>query len=108
MNVKVLTITNPTEVSTGKKIQEVTVADSTGVCIVTLWEENIEKLHQDQCYTLKSFLVRNFCGKSLTVARDGSEIRPIPDIGEVAQDDDGRQLQTIRNAMIIGVLQLDS
>ena len=108
VNIKILTITSPTEVSTGKKKQEVTVAESTGVSIVTLWEENIGKLHQDQCYMLKSFLVRDFCGKSLTLARDGSEICPIPDIGEVARDDAGHQLHTIRNATIIGVLQLES
>lgn len=108
VNIKVLTATNPTEVSTGKKKQEVTVADSSGVCIVTLWEENIGKLDQNQSYTLKSFLVRDFCGKSLTMGREGSEIRQIPDIGEVSKDDTGRKLQTITNATIIGVLQLDS
>ena len=42
------------------------------------------------------------------MAREGSDIRPIPDIGEVTQDDAGRKLQTIRNATIIGVLQLDT
>ena len=62
------------------------------VCIVTLWEDNIGKLYN----TLKSFLGRDFCGKSLTMARDGSGMHPIPDIGEVAQDDAGCQLQTMR------------
>ena len=108
VNIKVMTTINPTEVSGGKTKQEVTVADSSGVCIVTLWEQNIGKLEKNQSYTLKSFLVRDFCGKSLTMAREGSDIRPIPDIGEVTQDDAGRKLQTIRNATIIGVLQLDT
>lgn len=52
--------------------------------------------------------MRDFCGKTLTMARDGYEMNQIPDIGEVAQDNPERQLQTIRDAMIIGVLQLDS
>ena len=38
---------------------------------------------------LKSFLVREFGGKSLTIGREGSEICPTPDIGEVAHDDAG-------------------
>ena len=44
----------------------------------------------------------------MTISSEGSEICPIPDIGEVAHDEAGCSLQTIKNATIIGVLQLDT
>ena len=108
VNIKVLSSTDSIDVSGGRKKQEVKVADKSEVCMVTLWAENIGKLDDNQSYTLKSFLVREFGGKSLTIGREGSEICPIPDIGEVAADDDGCKLQTIKKATIIGVLQLDT
>ena len=67
---------------------------------VTLWEENVGKLYNSLSYTLKGFLVRDFGGKSLTMAREGSEICQISDICEVTQDDTGRKLQTIKNAKL--------
>ena len=64
------------------------MADSTEICKVTLWEENIGKFETDQSYTLQNFLVREFAStKSLSLARDGSDISSIPDIGEVAHED---------------------
>ena len=60
-------------------------------------------------YTLKSLLVKEFAStKFLSMARDGSEIVSIPDIGEVLSDSDDDQNETITNVQIIGVLQLDS
>ena len=44
----------------------------------------------------------------MTISREGSEIFHIPEIGEVTQDDAACKLQTIKNAIIVGVVQLDS
>ena len=58
VNIKVLSSTDSIDVSGGRKEkQEEKVADKSGVCIVTLWAENIGKLDNNKSYTLKSFLV---------------------------------------------------
>ena len=64
-----------------------------------------------KCYTLEDFTVREYGGtKYLSIAKEGSKFYPIADIGNIktSQQSNDDQDQTILNAVIIGVLQLDS
>ena len=64
-----------------------------------------------KCYTLEDFTVREYGGtKYLSTAKEGSKFYPIADIGNIktSEQSNDDQDQTILNAVIIGVLQLDS
>ena len=105
VNVKVIKKTDPELVGTGKKKQDFIVADSSGTGRVTLWEENVDALEEQTCYTLENFIVRNYnCTKYLGMAMQRSQIIPIGDIGEVMQIDDGTI--EIHDATIVGVSHL--
>ena len=110
VSVKVLACTNALDVSGGKTKQDITVADNTGVCKVTLWEENIGILDTNASYMLKNFLVKEYATiKFLSMAKEGSEIHPISDIGKVKDSEEiTDHIETIVNAVIIAVIQLDS
>ena len=109
---KVTLVKDVVEVSSGKKKQEVIVGDSSGICIVTLWESYIGALQQDKSYSLKNFAVREFANrKYLSIVKEESEIVPIEDIGEVSVDtnnDEARSGGTLTNVQIIAIPQLDS
>ena len=67
--------------------QDCVVGDSKGCGRVVLWEEDVGKLKEGQCYRLSSVMVRSYRGiEYLSIGRDG-EIRSIDDIGEVAEVD---------------------
>ena len=44
-------------------ITKVSVGDESGTACVTLWEENVDKLKQGECYQLKEVVVREYGGK---------------------------------------------
>ena len=50
-------------VSTGKVKQELTVADTTGSTILTLWEDNTHCLEEGKSYQLNRFQVHTYFGK---------------------------------------------
>ena len=107
VNVKILSCADPISVSGGKRKQDLKVADNSAACKVVLWEEHIGSLAENASCTLYNFVVREYAGvKFLSMAKDGSEIRPISDIGEVTQGD-GEDDETMNNAVIVAVLQLD-
>ena len=75
--VKVLVCEKPIVFASGKTKQEVTVGDESGTACVTLWEENVDKLKQGECYQLKGFVIREYGGKKfLAFGREGSEVLP--------------------------------
>ena len=72
--VKVLVCEKPTVFASDKTKQEVTVSDESGTACVMLWEENVDKLNQGECYQLKGFVVREYGGKKyLAFGREGSK-----------------------------------
>ena len=76
--VKVLSKGDPIKLDNGKTKQEVMVADSSGVIIVTLWEEKIDLLERSKSYKLTEFIIREFnMMKSLSLSRQGSIIEEI-------------------------------
>ena len=85
--VKVLSKGDPIKLDNGKTKQEVMVADSSGVIIVTLWEEKIDLLELSKSYKLTEFMIREFnMMKSLSLSRQGSIIEEIDDIGTVQEN----------------------
>ena len=88
VNVKVLELKDQTEVG-GKAKRDIFVADESSTARVTVWEGHINTMDQDESYCLKNFMVREYQNiKYLTMAKEGSEIIPIEDIGVVARQAD--------------------
>jgi len=60
VQVKVLEVMDPTTVSSGKKVRDVTMANSTAFARCTLWKADIGQLEKRKNYDLKTFLIREF------------------------------------------------
>ena len=110
-DVKVILKKDPIIVPGGKKKQD--VGDHTSTTTVTLWEDYVDMINEDESYSLKNFFVREFnYRKYLSIPREGSSTIPIADIGEVEQPDSDSEFELVNsqvsNAQIIGVPQLDS
>lgn len=59
---------------TGKNIQKVLIADSTGLCKCTLWEQFMGKLEPGKSYRLTEFYIREFQNKkSISNSMQGSK-----------------------------------
>ena len=111
VDIKVVAINEPLNVAGGKTKQDITVADDTSTARLTLWQENVDTLTINGSYHLSGMVVREFqTQKYLSMARIGTEIKEIEDIGDViAQPHDGTtECFEITDATIIGVIQLDS
>ena len=89
VQVKVLKVMDPT--ASGKKVQDVTVADSTDCARCTLWETDIGQLEKGKSHDMKMFLIQE------------------DDIGETVSY--SAELQdnstTILSAEIVGVAELE-
>ena len=94
----------------GKTKQEVVVADSSCVIIVTLWEEKLDILVVSNPTSLLT-LIREFnMTKNLTLHRQGSNIEVV-DIGPVQENSKHLKLENsnrIFNTDIISVKQLET
>ena len=114
LDIKVVYTEKPLEVTGGKRKQDVIISDDTGTARLTLWENKVNSLDEDLSYALRNVTVRQFRGqKYVSFPRTGSSVEEIPDIGDVVDydpdSDDGlSQLRQLTNAVIIGVLSLDS
>ena len=105
---KVLKVSAPTTVSTGKRVQDVILGDSTGSMRCTLWEEDIGQLEEGKSYHLQRFTVREFQSKKYISKGQESMMCGIEDIGETAIFEDvDTQLTTVKEAQIVAVQQLD-
>ena len=82
-DVRVVHIHEPKIVTGGKKKQEVVVSDSTTTAHLTLWEDDVDTMEEESCYSLKAVVVRQYKDfpNYLSMARNGSTIHPIGDIG---------------------------
>ena len=76
---------------------------------VILWEENVGKLQQQSSYTLKDIMIREYaCSRFLGLGQDGSEMKPLTDIGVVKQvDGSAEKLEELCEARVIAVVQLE-
>ena len=57
-------IKDPTTVSTGKVKQELVITDDTGSTLLTLWQEDINSLLNDNLYQLNRIQYRPWRGKA--------------------------------------------
>ena len=96
-----------TKVSGGIAKQDVTIADSTGVVKLTLWEADIGQVTEDNSYCFENMMVQSYndC-KYLSMPKDGSSITQCDDIGEVADDDHGLDDTTIEATEVAAVINL--
>ena len=109
VNVKVISILEPELVPPGKRKQHITISDSSSTATLILWEEHINTLSANTCYTLKSFVVREYnCSKNFAMSLRGSQIIPIEDIGHVCTLTEDDKSTEIYNATIIGVNDIES
>ena len=84
--VKVILNSKPVKLENGKTKQEVVVANSSGVIIVTLWEEKVDILVVSKSYKRTDFMLQEFnMTKNLTLCRQGSSIGEVADISPVQE-----------------------
>ena len=113
VEVKAVRVEEPTEVSGGKKKQDVLVGDSTGTARFTVWEGEIGTVDEDVSYRLSGMMVREFRGKKfLSTSKENSKIEKISDIGdveeEVSEEESDQGCTTkIKDARVIGVMYLE-
>lgn len=114
IDIKVAYLYEPLRVTGGKRKQDIVIADSSTTARLTLWEERINSMDEEESYALQNVVVRQFRDrKYLSMAKNGSTIKHIEDIGEVAEydpeiDDDKGQKRDINKASIIAVISLDT
>ena len=92
------------QVSGGIAKQDITIANSTGVIKLTLWEADIGQVTEDNSYCFKNMMVRSY--NDLSMPKDGGSITQCDDIGEVADDDHGLHDTTIKAAEVAAVIKL--
>ena len=104
VHIKVSKVTYRTEVPTGKKKQDVIIVDGSGSAKCVLWEENIGNLKEEECYLLKTFVVREYGSKYLSMAKEVCKIVSIDDIGETVLNDEVLQddKEELTDAEIVG------
>lgn len=84
---KVLEKGEPRVTRTGKKVAEALVGDESGVVLMTLWEENIDKLEIGETYVLKDGYTNLFQDTlRLTVGRTGSIEKSEKEIAKVDKE----------------------
>ena len=106
---KVLQLEEPTETATGKILQNVLIADSSGTAKLTLWEADINKLEVNKSYELGKMVLREFRGQiQLSCGKDESTITGIDDLEGVQQDESSLLSDVIEKATVLGVLSLES
>ena len=111
--VKVISKKVPILVAGGKKKQDVLVGDQTSTIAVSLWENYVDTLSQNESYCLQNFVVREYnMKKYLSMPREGATVLQIEDIGDVEQQDSDSEFEHVDSqlcdAQIIGVPQMDS
>ena len=95
--------------STGKKVQDVVVGDSTCTGRGTLWESDIRQFADGKSYHLKRFMVKEYESKNYSSKGQKALISTIEDIGKMTTfDETENKSTTVTEAKIVGVQQLDS
>ena len=108
VNIKVVELKDETQVG-GIVKRNVNVADGSGTARVSVWEGNMNAMENDRYYCPKNFMVREYQStKYLTMAKEGSEIIRIEDIGAVIeQGDRDDELWVMNNVTVASVPYFD-
>ena len=104
VGVKIHRVSEPDIVRTGKKKQEVLVADKKSTAKVTLWEDQVGSLTEGVSYCLQSFVVKEFGGEKYLSMGVESKIIPIADM-EVLKISSTEK--TLKDVTIVSVPQND-
>ncbi len=65
-------VDDPTEITRGKKKQDVLIGDKSACGRLTVWEQEMGQLKNAKSYDLSGVSVREFCGKMYpTIAKHG-------------------------------------
>ena len=109
VDVKVVELKDETEVG-GRAERDVSVADGSGTAWVSVWEGYVNAMEKDGSYCLKNFMVRDYQStKYLTMAKEGSEIVLIDDLGVVVEEGDrDDELWVIDDVTVGGVPYFDT
>ena len=109
VNIKVVELKDEIQVG-GRVKRDVSVADESGMARVSVGEGNVNAMEKDRSYCLKSFMVQEYQRTEyLMMAKEGSEIIPIGDIGAVAeQGDRDDELWVINSVTVAGVPYFDT
>ena len=109
VNVKVVELKEEMQVG-GKSKRDIIIADGSGTARVSVWEGHVNTMEENTSYCLKDFMVREFQStKYLTMAKEGSRIIAIDDIGGVVeQTKEDEELLLIQNVSIVGIPYLDT
>ena len=104
VRVKIHRVTEAETVRTGKRKQEVVVADKKSTAKVTLWEDQIGSLKQGESYCLEVFFVKEFGGEKYLSVGSESKIVSIENVEvlEISNTD-----KTIKDVAIMAVAQMN-
>ena len=73
--IKVISITKPLTVTGGKTKQDIIISDATATSRLTLWEEQVNTLNENNSYYLSNMVVRQYKSqKYLSMAKIGSNL----------------------------------
>ena len=67
------------------------VSDSTGSCLIMLWQNDVEKQKEGCCYKLTNMLVRQYAGVKYLSMSECGVVNKVADIGEVVPDSEGQK-----------------
>ena len=93
--------------STDKLRQEVLIGDNTGHVLLTLWEDNVNTLEENNSYQLNRIQVHKYAGRvALTYASFGSSFGLIDEIA-TATESIHEEDSILSDAVVIAVNQLE-
>ena len=109
---KVINLSEPISVASGKRKQDVIISDCTNTTRLTVWEEDIGTLHVNNSYRCENVVVREFNQRRyLSKAKHRSTITQIDNIGDVedfSDSDTQDDHQQIHDPTLVAVPRLDS
>ena len=90
-----------------KQKQEVIVADETGHCEMSIWEENVNTLIQSKSYLFTNTNIIEFKGKRvINMEKHLSNFTEIPDLENIITPEASPSTVLLENAFVIAVLDL--
>ena len=103
VNIKVLKLFKPEQIGMDKKTKrDVSIADTTAIGKLVLWENHIDDLQEGKCYQLQNFYVKEFHSKRhLSMPKQDYLILPIDDFETIDTDPPDDEYTTITNVCIL-------
>lgn len=101
---KVIKVNAPMSVRTGKKKQDLIIADTSASAKLTIWEEMIGTISEGTLYKFCNVFVREYAGlKTLSFAKEGGNMEEVNEIKGVTTDESKSIDTDVTNAIISGI-----